>query len=330
MREATRQAPAVLVTGGNSGIGLQCVRTLAAAGRRVLLASRDLKASQRACAAIAASTPGAGVEALRLDLSSTDSVRALVAELQQRDVALDALLCNAGVQFPHHLPHYAASGLEMTMAVNHVGHFLLVNLLLDRLLASRPARIVVTTSVVHDPSRTTFTMKPRIDDLAALAATGGTRPGAFRGFRVYANSKLCNVWFAWELARRLEAAGLSSSSAPVGIAAFDPGIVPGSGITRDYPAPIRAAWEHLLPALARALNPVQPAIATAEQAGRALAMLATDPQSGAHGARYYTAGTRWTETRSSRDSYDAGRAQQLWEASIDWSGLKRGESPLHC
>jgi light-dependent protochlorophyllide reductase len=317
----------VLVTGGNSGIGLECARSLARAGRHVLIASRDRSASEAAVRGIAAESGAGRIEALQLDLASLDSIRALVAELESRDLALDALVCNAGIQF-FQGPVRNAQGYELTFATNHLGHFLLTNLLLARLAANAPARIVVVASGVHDPERVTGMPKPDVTTIETLARSGGPDPDGFHGGLAYVNSKLCNLWFAYELDRRLQAAGLSSAARPIAVNAFDPGLVPGSGLARDYHPALRWIWNRILPAVATALSPLVAGINPAPKSGAALARLVTDPALAAPGARYYPSHTRWKETPSSKASYDTARWQELWETSVAMSGLAPGDSPL--
>jgi len=224
----------VLITGGNSGIGYECARALAKAGRHVVIASRNRRLSDDAVRKIAAENGADRIEAVDLDLASADSIRTLAAEIDARDLKLQSLVCNAGLQFMTG-PVLSERGHELTFAVNHLGHFLLVNLLLKRLAANAPARIVIVSSGVHDPKRFTGMPKANIADLETLAATGGASREAFNGQLAYVNSKLCNLWFAYELARRLEKAGLAGQSKPIAINAFDPGLVPGSGLAREYP-----------------------------------------------------------------------------------------------
>src|SRR5207249_11884694 len=187
---------------------------------------------------------------LGLDLGSIAAVRQFVREIDARDIPLRALVCNAGLQV-HKGPLLSPDGYELTFAVNHLGHFLLTNLLLARLVRNAPARIVIVASGVHDPKFRTGMPKPAVADLATLAATGGPRAGAFDGRLAYVNSKLCNLWFTYELVRRLDAAGLAGDTRPLSVNAFDPGLVPGSGLARDYPAALRFIWLRLLPAVAR-------------------------------------------------------------------------------
>lgn len=318
----------VLVTGGNSGIGLECARALARAGRHVIIASRNRGTSDEAVRSIAAECGADRIEAMDLDLASPASVRRLAADLEARDLPLQALVCNAGLQFASG-PVLSSDGFELTFAVNHLGHFLLTNLLLSRLSSRAPSRIVVVSSGVHDPTRFTGMPKAKIGDLDVLAATGGATPGKFSGPLAYVNSKVCNLWFSYELARRLEAAGLSSAERPIAVNAFDPGLVPGSGLAREYHPAARFIWESVMPGMAAALTRFVPAVSTAAKSGAALADLVTNPRLGGAGARYYPSHTRWCETPSSPQSYDTGRARELWEASVKMTGLASGESPLH-
>src|SRR5262249_41182345 len=160
----------VLVTGGNSGIGFECARELARHGWHVVMASRDRAASTAAVQRIAAESGTGTIEELGLDLASPTSVRTLVREIDERGLALGALVCNAGLQM-HQGPRRTPDGFELTFAVNHLGHFLLTQLLLGQLLASPPARIVVVASGVHDPKMRTGMPKPAVTHIATLAAT---------------------------------------------------------------------------------------------------------------------------------------------------------------
>lgn len=317
----------VLVTGGNSGIGFECARALARAGRHVVIASRSRRTSEEAVRRIAAESGKERIEAMDLDLSSPASIRQLAADIDARDLPLQALVCNAGLQFLKG-PVLSGDGYELTFAVNHLGHFLLTNLLLSRLASRAPARIVVVSSGVHDPARLTGMPKPRFADMDTLAATGGASREKFSGPLAYVNSKVCNLWFAYELSRRLEAAGLATSQRPIAVNAFDPGLVPGSGLAREYHPAARFVWNSVMPAMASALTRFIAGVSTAPKSGSALAQLVLDPRLGAPGARYYPSHTRWYESPSSEQSYDAGSARELWDASIRMTGLRAGESPL--
>jgi NAD(P)-dependent dehydrogenase (short-subunit alcohol dehydrogenase family) len=317
----------VLITGGNSGIGFECARELARAGWYVVIASRDRRASAEAVRRIAGESGEGAAWEMGLDLGSTASVRALAREIQARHTDLRALVCNAGLQMTTG-PRLSADGYEVTFAVNHLGHFLLANLLFQQLLANGPARIVVVASGVHDPTLWTGMPKASITDIPTLAATGGPRAGEFNGRLAYVNSKLCNLWFVYELARRIEGAGLGRDGRSVTVNGFDPGLVPGSGLGRDYPAALRFVWNRILPGVARVLTPVVPTINPAPKAGRALARLVVDPALAGVTGKYFPSHARWREAPSSDASYDVERARALWTESVRMSGLAPGESPL--
>ena len=182
------------------------------------------------------------------------------------------------------------------------------------------ARIVIVASGVHDPKLRTGMPKPRITDIRTLAETDSD----FNGRLAYVNSKLCNLWFAYELRRRLEGAGVPNLT----VNAFDPGLVPGSGLARDYPPALRFIWNRLLPGVARVLTLAVPTINPAPKAGAALAQLVLDPALASASGKYFPSHARWREAPSSDASYDAERARLLWEESVRMTGLTPKESPL--
>ncbi|HUI25467.1 MAG TPA: SDR family NAD(P)-dependent oxidoreductase, partial [Candidatus Kryptonia bacterium] len=233
--------PAVLVTGGNSGIGFECARELARNGWAVLIASRDRATSKAAVERIARESGGESIAEMGLDLGSIESVRRFANDIEAKNIPLQALICNAGLQMSG-ARRASSDGFELTFAVNHLGHFLLTNLLLERLHAHAPSRIVIVASGVHDPKMRTGMPHAAVTDIETLAATGGPRPGQFNGRLAYVNSKLCNLWFTYELVRRIEAAGFSTDARRLTVNAYDPGLVPGSGLARDYPAALRFIW----------------------------------------------------------------------------------------
>lgn len=318
---------AALVTGGNSGIGFECARQLARAGWYVLIASRDRAASAAAVERIGRESGDDAAAELGLDLGSFASVRQFAQEIERRDVPLRALVCNAGLQVTKG-PRLSADGCELTFAVNHLGHFLLTNLLLARLVAHAPARIVIVSSGVHDPALRTGMPKAAVADFETLAATGGPRRGEYDGRLAYVNSKLCNLWFAYELHRRLAAAHLLNEGRGLSVNAFDPGLVPGSGLARDYPPVLRFVWDRVLPGAARLLSPFVPSINPAPKSGGALVRFVIDPALAGVSGKYFPSHARWREAVSSAASYDVERAGALWEASVRLTKLTSSESPL--
>jgi light-dependent protochlorophyllide reductase len=324
---STQQRQTVIVTGGNSGIGYECAKAIARSGRSVLIAARNRDASRAAIAGIEHEAgPGAATE-IPLDLGSLESVRAFVRRVDTEGIQPTAIVCNAGVQF-FNGPKLSTEGHELSFAVNHLGHFLLVNLLLRRLAETASPRVVVVASGVHDPARRTGMPKPSVGALETLAATGGDDPKTFNGRLAYVNSKLCNLWFTYELDRRLRSSSTPGALGKVTANGYDPGLVPGSNLGRDYPPALRFVWNRVLPGLARLLSPLLPSINPAPKSGAALARLVTDPMLEGVSGKYFPSHSRWSASPSSDFSYDTDRASALWAFSTRLVGLDSSDSPL--
>jgi NAD(P)-dependent dehydrogenase (short-subunit alcohol dehydrogenase family) len=286
-----------LITGASTGLGLECARALLAndASWHVVLAVRD---PARGADAVAQLGEPGRCTILEMDLASLRSVRGFVQSLRAAELPpVHALVCNAGVQVVSGT-EVTDDGVEMTFGVNHLGHFALVQGLLDYL--ARPARIVVVSSGTHDPAKHTGMPSPRYTTAADVARPEGGTAG--EGRRRYTTSKLCNVLFAYELDRRL-----GHGEQGVTVNAFDPGLMPGSGLARDYPPLQRLAWRYLLPALR-----VLPGVRSTRTSGRYLAALTGDARFDGVTGEYF-AGRK--QIRSSADSYDRGKALDLWTTS---------------
>ncbi len=193
----------VLITGANTGIGKATASELAARGARVALLCRDPAKAEAARTEIRARTPAAQVDVLSLDLRSLASVRSCAKAVLEAYSRVDVLLNNAGV-VPSTL-RLTADGFEEQIGVNHLGHFLLTNLLLERLAASAPARVVTVSSMMHAGGAIDF------------ASFRG--PAKYNAIAAYRQSKLANILFANELARRVATRGVTSNSLhPGGVA----------------------------------------------------------------------------------------------------------------
>ena len=180
-----------VVTGANGGIGFEAARVLAARRARVILAGRDPSKLAAALASLTAETPGAAVESVVLDLASLASVRTAAASLRERAPRIDVLVNNAGVMA---IPfRQTPEGFEMQLGTNHLGHFALTGLLLSQLQAAPHARVVTVSSLLHTRGEVVF------EDIPV--------PERYDANRAYAMSKLANLLFAYELDRRLVAAG---------------------------------------------------------------------------------------------------------------------------
>jgi NAD(P)-dependent dehydrogenase (short-subunit alcohol dehydrogenase family) len=214
-----------LVTGGTSGIGAEIVRELAASGATVLVHGRDREKGERLVAAVETETGNDGLSVHTADFTDFEAVRALAAEVREAHDSLDVLVNNAGTwQGERRLVEVpAGEAVEFTFAVNHLAHFLLTALLADRLAASDadPARVVTTSSQLHQ--RATF-------DLDAVVGPEGPT-----GVDAYAHSKLANVLFTAELARRL----------PKGVVAnaCHPGTAPATALARDGRSVAGLVWK---------------------------------------------------------------------------------------
>ena len=234
---------------------------------------------------------------IRVDLASLTSVRDFVAAFAAAGLPpLHALVCNAGVQTVD--TRFTVDGVEMTFGVNHLGHFALVDGLLGHLRA--PARIVVVASGTHDPKKFTGMPNPNYTSAEDLAhpVAGAPANGRLR----YTTSKLCNVLFAYELDRRL-----GQGANGVTVTAFDPGLMPASGLARDYSPAVRFVWGLVGPMLR-----LLPNVNSTRTSGARLAALAVDPAFEGVTGRYYEGAE---EIRSSVDSYDTAKAADLWQTS---------------
>jgi len=186
----------IVVTGGNSGIGFEAARELARKRAHVILACRDLAKAREAIAELHALMPSASLEPMQLDLASLESVHRFARDLQAKNVPLDVLVNNAGVMA---IPYRrTAERFEMQLGTNHLGHFALTGLLLEPLLAAPAARVVNVSSTAHKMGRMNF------------ADLNGEK--SYAKWIAYAQSKLANLLFTYELQRRLAAAGAPAIS----------------------------------------------------------------------------------------------------------------------
>jgi light-dependent protochlorophyllide reductase len=317
----------VIITGGNSGLGFECARALVETREwYVIIACRDPERGREAAQRIYARTWYKKLETLVLDLGSLASIRAFVANYAARTdlPPLGALVCNAGIQVVNSRTR-TIDGFETTFAVNHLGHFLLANQML--LHMNGPGRIIFVSSGTHDPSQTTGMPAPRMVDARLLAYPDrdhyapSETSGQF-GRRAYSTSKLCNIMCAYEMARRLRAEREEHSAGLVTVNAFDPGLMPGTALARDYGGIVRFAWRFVLPVL----RPFVPNVNSVRHSGRALASLVSDPKLEKTTGKYFQA---YKEVPSSTESYERDKAAALWQASAELVQLAREETPLH-
>jgi len=266
-----------LITGGNTGIGLATARALAKRGGRIHLACRSEQKGQAAAAAVAAEAGSDQVRFLQLDLADLASVRASARAFLALGEPLHVLINNAGLAGRRAL---TKDGFELTFGVNHLGHFAFTIALLDCLTSSK-ARIVNVASDAH------YAAKGINFDQLRRPARGIT------GMKEYAVSKLCNVLFTQELARRLAGAGVTSYS-------LHPGVV-ASDIWRRVPWPVR-------PLLTRRML-------TIDQGAQTSLYCATSPELADVSGRYYDN----CAEREPNPVATAELAGQLWQRSEEWT-----------
>jgi len=216
----------VLITGATSGIGRCTAKALAGMGARVVILGRDAKKGNELLADITKTTGNNSLEYILCDLASLDDVRKAALDFRSRYQRLDVLINNAGGI--NGKRKTTADGFEYTFGVNHLAHFLLIDLLLDKLKASAPSRVVVTSSSAHSMGHIEF------DDLMAERH--------YRFLKVYSKSKLANALFTFELARRLEGSGVSANC-------FNPGatrsnFIKGMGRIGGAVAPLVGVFMH--------------------------------------------------------------------------------------
>lgn len=281
------QGKICLVTGATSGIGAVTALELARRGATVVVAGRDAAKCDARAQALRRQT-GARVEVAVADLASQQQVRRMAAEVSSRFPRLDVLVNNAGTYlFERTL---TPEGLERTFAVNYLSHFLLTNLLLERLAASPAARVVCVSSNAHFAGRIDF------DNLQ------GER--RYERLDAYARSKLAIVLFAYELARRQRGTRVTANALHPGVVATNLGSENG---------PVRG-WLRV-----RVRNLVDRSMITPEEGARTSVLLASAPELEGVTGRYFDQGR---EVPSSPASHDEALAGRLWEVSEGLAGLR--------
>jgi NAD(P)-dependent dehydrogenase (short-subunit alcohol dehydrogenase family) len=316
--------PTVLITGGHSGLGLEGAKNLAAMGLNLVLAGRNLKSIEPVAAELR-SAHGVKVSAIRLDVASLDSVRSAVAVcnsmIASGDIdALQAIVCNAGANFLGKVS-YSVDEYEITFATNFLGHFLLVQLLLDHLAEN--GRVVFVASGTHDPNTRDgrFVGKAAEADAVALANLGKDGAKPISGGQRYATSKLCMILCAYELDRRLKRSGKSIASI-----AFDPGSIPETGLMRSLPAPLQALTKSSFTRwITRMMGITQGHL---DFSGASLAKVAADPGYAQMSGKYLQSNDgSLLVAKSSKASYNEASAAKLWDDSRRLARLQPSEEP---
>jgi retinol dehydrogenase 14 len=273
-----------LITGATSGIGKATAMGLASMGASVVMVGRDRGRGQAALAEVKGKSANASVKLMLADLSSQEEIRRLAGEFKEAYPRLDVLINNAGVICSRRIT--TADGIEMTFAVNHLAHFLLTNLLLDVLEASAPSRIVNVASGEQRNGTIDF------DDLQGEKK--------YKTAKAYSQSKLANVLFTYELARRREGTGVSANC-----------LHPGAGVRTNLGSGVSGIFGFTV----RALTPL---MKSPEKGAQTSIYLASSPEVEGVSGRYFV---KKAEARSSEVSHDKRIARRLWEVSAELTDL---------
>jgi len=274
-----------LVTGATSGIGFHTALGLAREGAHVILGGRDEERARKSVEVIRRETEAPRIDYLIADMSSMAGVRSFAEQILNQYSRLDILVNNVGGLFLTR--QISEDGYEKTFALNHLSYFLLTELLKDLLIASAPARIVNVSSTAHQNSQIDF------EDLHSTRR--------YRGMTAYGQSKLANLLFTYELARRLADTGVTAN-------ALHPGFV-RTALGMKNSNPVLAALIWLV--FRAGMSP--------ERGARTSLLLASSPELEEVTGKYYSAGN---QVRSSRMSYDKAAAARLWDLSEELTGLR--------
>ncbi len=284
MANASISGKTVLITGSTDGIGRITARELAALGARILLVARSREKAEETREWIKAETGNSLVEPVIADLSSQEGVRSVARKINSSTAGVDVLVNNVGAVFTRRSE--SADGIEMTFALNHLAPFLLTNLLLDALKRRAPSRVVTVSSDAHQGAMLDF------EDLE-----GRQR---YRGWAAYGRSKLANLLFTYELARRLKGSGITAN-------ALHPGFV-ASQFGKNNGGFMRTAMS-----IAQRLGAI-----SVEEGARTSVYLASSEEVQGVTGKYFV---KCREHESSAASQDLQSMRKLWDISVKMTGL---------
>lgn len=267
----------VLITGGTSGIGLATSRALVGMGANLVLLARNLEKAKSVVTELSKLTDDATVSCIEMDLSNLKSIERGVDEIRAKHPVVDVLINNAGGMFQERL--VSADGYELTFAMNHLGHFVLTNGILENLKASEQGRVVNVSSAAHKAAKWDF------DDLMGEKK--------WSSLASYGNAKLANIFFTKELARRLEDTNVT-------VNALHPGVV-NTGFGGNF----KGIWKFML-------GMMRPFMLTPEKGAATSIYLASSPEVANVSGSYFV---KKKEAESSSISHSEDHQKRLWEVS---------------
>ncbi|MFN8530715.1 MAG: SDR family oxidoreductase [Anaerolineae bacterium] len=283
-----------VVTGATNGIGKVTALELAKQGARVIVVGRSAEKVEQTVSEIKTAAGNPNINGVVADLSLMADVRALAVTLKASYPRIDLLINNAGAYFTAR--ELTSEGLERTFALNHISYFLLTTLLLDTLIASAPVRIVNVSSDAHSAAALDF------DDLQAEKS--------FNGFGMYSRSKLMNLYFTYELARRLAARGITADQ--VSVNAVHPGFV-DSGFFKG-----KKSRATMIVNLIKPLFKVMKVMVSPDQGAQTTLYVATSPETAGISGAYFSNSKL---AKSNPVSYDESAAKRLWAISEQITGV---------
>ncbi|KAI0906333.1 dehydrogenase/reductase [Ustulina deusta] len=307
-----------IVTGGTLNLGYHVALETARQHPDWLVVVCSRSDREHAADSINAALKQSNTVFMSLDLSDSKSVHNFAKDWSARDYPpIQALCLNAALQFPDKIV-YTPEGIEATFAITHVGHALLFHLLCSHLALN--ARVVVTSSGTHDPAMKSGLPDPiytTAEELAHPPPAIANGPGR----RHYANAKLANVMWAYALHKRL------SQKIPdrgIAVNAFDPGLMPGTGLAREANGLARFAWDKVLPKITPILKAVYTDnIHRPSESAASLARLAISPETAGISGKYFE-GRK--EIPSSKDSYDEKKIEDLWQWTVKYCAQDEAEA----
>ncbi len=305
----------VIITGATSGIGYECAMQIAkiAPNEQIIIACRNQRSGNEVIQNIKQKTGHQNIISTPLDLESLQSVREFTEQFsKQTHKKIIALINNAGVQIISKT-QFTKDGFESTFGTNHIAPFYLTLLLLPFMDSN--GSITFTASGVHDPKQKTGIEPPVFKSAKELAYPTETNEKLnIAGQRRYSTSKLCNILITYKLQDNL-------SETNIRVNAFDPGLVPGTGLARTYSPFLRFVWNYIFPLLKYFVRNVN----TPQNSGKRLANLAyADKYKSAKGK--YFEGEK--EIKSSTDSYNKEYQDILWTSTMDLPGIKQNQTSI--